>query len=103
MIPASEVATQLKKAVAGQVSVELLDKSHTWDEVYAGDVWFQIGDWQIAFFNDCDELDYTSIAKAPDGSNAEFSDWCTEEGITCPLDLLSTEERNELERLLAAA
>ena len=103
MIPATEVAAQLRKAVSGEVAVKLFDATRNWNEAFAGDVAFLIGEWKVTFFNDCDELDYTDSAEAPDGRTAEFDDWHTEESITCPLNLLSTEEYNELERLLAAA
>ena len=107
-IPASEVAALLRRAVAGEVPVLLVGPS--WDDIYAGNVHFSIDGWDIAFFNDCDELDYCDAAVAPDGRRAEFDHWYDDFDEADelhighePTELLSPQECDALAELLAAA
>lgn len=96
-----EVAEQFRRAIRGEVEVELADPEYSWDDAYAGNVEFLIGDWRVWFFNDCDELDYCDNATAPDGRAGEFDEWydAKEE----PTDLLESSEHAALERLLEQA
>lgn len=99
-IPGQEVCSVLRKAIAGQLVVELGIPSVTWDQVYSGIVPFRFEGWQISFFNDCDELDYCEAAIAPDGRSGAFLTWdsASEE----PVSLLSDSERQALEHMLKA-
>ena len=106
MIHSSEVAEQLKRALAGEVTITLADPEWSWARAFAGDVSFMVGDWRVTFFNDCDELDYTDRAEAPDGRKADRDDWCREAGEgrwQCPLSHLSLEEQARLESMLEQA
>lgn len=60
----------LNRVISGEVSVKC--KGRTWDEVYAGDVNFDMGGWHVRIFNDCGEIDYTDYIKAPDGRSMDF-------------------------------
>jgi hypothetical protein len=109
-LPSKDVAEQLIKAINGEEKIGLLNPGSTWDRTYAGDCWFKIGDWQVAFYNDCNSLDYTEKAIAPDGRTADFDDWCVEgaeqHGHTvcfCPLYLLTYEQQDALQELLQNA
>lgn len=106
-IPAEELADVFRKALAGEIPVRLTNPEFTWDGAYAGNAEFWFGDWRIEFFNDCDSLDYTEQAVAPDGRQCD--DWCTWQenpdggGIFCPLDLLSADECAAVEAVLKRA
>jgi hypothetical protein len=112
---APEVAEQLRKAVNGEVEVKLfrprksklkrveekLDKVpqlQSWNEVYAGNVEFAIGDWRVIIFNDCNELDYIDSAFAPNRLKGTFDSWSEN-----PLRYLTTAEQTQLELLLERA
>ena len=71
-IPGHDVCEILRKAISGQLEVELGIPSVTWDEAYAGIVPFRFDNWRISFFNDCDELDYCEVAIVPDGRSEVF-------------------------------
>lgn len=100
-LTATEVAEQLRHAIRGEAPVTLQPHWPTWDDVYAGNVEFVIGDWSITIFNDCDELDYVDSATAPDGRTAECNEWWAAEQD--PLRGFTKEEREELTKLLKAA
>ncbi|NDV77106.1 DUF7693 family protein [Burkholderia cenocepacia] len=100
MIAADEVTQVLRKALNGDVSVQLVGNMH-WHAVGSGNVEFAFGDWKVTFFNDAGELDYVDHAIAPDGRRASFDDWAGPTGHgRDPIDLLSTWEQCELSDLL---
>lgn len=96
-----EVVEQLIRAIRGDIPVSLTNPDRSWNNVFAGDCEFAIGDWKVAFFNDCDELDYCDRAEAPDGRKGDFDDWygANQE----PVELLSEAHRIALERILEKA
>lgn len=101
-----EVAKQIRKGLCGEIPIKLAVSDRDWLGTYAGDVSFKFGDWEITFFNDCDELDYTDNAKASDGRTANYEEWCTEStngSWCCPLSHLSVEEQNKLQSILEEA
>lgn len=105
-LTAQEVADQLRKAIRGEIAFRLANPEWTWDRVYAGNCMFDVGDWRITIFNDCDECDYVAYAGAPDGRHARFEDWCREqpEAISFdPIDLLAHEELLRLEGMCGMA
>jgi hypothetical protein len=67
---AKEYAEVLMGAIDGKIQVYRLGES--WDEIYAGNVEFDIDGWKITIFNDCDSIDYTDHVTAPDGREADF-------------------------------
>lgn len=72
----------------------------SWDAVYTGHFLVDIDGWQISIFNDCDQLDYCEECLSPDGRR-----WSFDPGDRFgadPIALLSTWERQTLERLLKA-
>jgi len=101
-VACADVAEQLRRAIRGEVAICVHPDSWTWDETYCGDVLFVVGDWKIAFFSDCDELDYCSDVDTPDGRHAEFDDWWTECDAE-PTMLLVPDELAALDRLLRVA
>lgn len=111
-IPATEVAELLRRAVRGEVSLRLQPGARDWNAVYAGNVAFDIGGWNVVVFNDCGELDYVAAAVAPDGRGSVFDDWFDELGwfgelgptnLENPVDLLDADEFVRLEWLLEDA
>jgi hypothetical protein len=102
VIPVEEIVTLLREAIAGTVPVRPVGP--TWHDVYAGDVTFQIGDWKVEVFNDCDSFDYINSVEAPDGRRAVFGDWWDGREIPiCPENQLSNAEIGALEELMENA
>jgi len=98
-IPGEEIAELFRKAIRREVKVAAIGQS--WNDVYAGDVRFRIGDYTLNIFNDCDELDYVDSAIAPDGRTGDFDDWW--KSRTEPVSLLTEEEQSQLEYRLESA
>jgi hypothetical protein len=58
--------------------------------------------WRVAFFSDAGALDYIERVETADGRRQE--EWFTEgEGFYCPLNEVTQDEFNALDRLLQAA
>lgn len=74
--------------------------SQSWSEVYCGLVVVEVDGWVITFYNDCDALDYCHSCYSPDNREYIF-DSCEQFG-TNPVELLSTWEHTQLEKLLTA-
>lgn len=101
-IPANELADLFRAASRGEVPVVLMPGQRPWKEKFSGNVTFRIGEYRVTFFNDCGELDYTDSATAPDGR--ECSDWDEgSQGIYCPLDMLTAQEQDALEKIVENA
>lgn len=98
-LTSQEVADHLRKAIRGGVEFKLHNPEWTWNRVYAGVCVFIVGDWEIAFFNDCDELDYVEEAVAPDGRRATFNELWEASGQMDAIDLLTDEELGTLESM----
>lgn len=100
-LTAAEVADQLRRAIRGEVPITLQPHWPTWDDVYAGNVEFVIGDWSVTIFNDCDELDYVDSATAPDGRTGECNEWWL--AAHDPLHGFTKEDSEKLTELLRTA
>lgn len=92
------VAQLLRDALLGKVEVRLATSGETWRRAYCGIVEFRIDGWLVAFFNDCDSLDYCEYAHAPDGRSGTFDLWY--EAGEEPIDLLTEAEQFALANLL---
>ena len=93
-----EVAQLFRDALLGNVEVRLETPGITWRDVYCGIVEFRIEGWLVAFFNDCNCLDYCEYAQAPDGRAGTFESWY-ETGEE-PIALLTAAEQFALANLL---
>lgn len=98
-VPGSEIAELLRKVLRGDEKALAVGSS--WGDVYAGEVRFRIGDYELLIFNDCNELDYVDSVKAPDGRVGDFDDWW--ESGTEPVQLLDEKEQRRLQDLLSEA
>ena len=94
-----EIAELFRKAIRREVKIAAVGES--WNQVYAGDVRFRIGDFTVVIFNDCNELDYVDSAFAADGREGDFDTWWNTE--MDPLKLLTPLEFQQLENLLERA
>lgn len=72
----------------------------SWNEIYHGLMPVGIDGWVLTLFNDCDTLDYCEYCRSPDGRVGTLELW-QRDGAD-PVELLSTREHEQLERLLAA-
>ena len=91
------VTEHLRQAINGLHEISLIGP--TWHEVFAGEVTVKIGGWTMAFFNDCDSLDYLDSAIDAHGAACDF-DWWYDNGGD-PLDYLNATERDRLYRILS--
>ncbi|MGA2570579.1 MAG: hypothetical protein ABSF23_08680 [Terracidiphilus sp.] len=98
-VSGQEILDLFRKAIRGEVKIVALGRS--WNDVYAGDVRFRIGDYEVVIFNDCNELDYADSVTAPDGRAGDFDDWWDTD--TEPVRLLTEPEYTALEHLLESA
>ncbi|VEF10876.1 phosphoglycerate mutase family protein [Pseudomonas fluorescens] len=86
--------------VALSKRIMMRSSTQSWSEIYHGLMPVEIDGWQLILFNDCDTLDYCEYCKSPDGRIGALELW-ERDGVD-PVELLSTWEREQLERLLAA-
>lgn len=98
-----EIANQLRLVADGEITPKFLERS--WHDTFAGDVPYQVGDWKIVIFNDCDGFDYVDSAIAPDGTKHNFEDWqnVDYEYVVEPTNLLDQEEFKRLYDALVGA
>lgn len=73
---------------------------HSWIEIYCGLMAVETDGWVITFYNDCDTLDYCDSCHNPEGRAYTFDS--SKRFGTDPVELLSTWEHRELERLLSS-
>jgi len=99
LIPGEEIAELFRKATRREVKIAAVGK--TWKEVYAGEVRFRMGGYEMVIYNDCNELDYVDSATAADGREGDFDDWWN--SGTEPVTLLTDHERRRLEDFLERA
>lgn len=71
----------------------------SWTEMYRGMMIVEIDGWVITFYNDCETLDYCDSCYGPDGSAYSFNS--SQHFGTDPVELLSTWEHAQLEKLLS--
>jgi hypothetical protein len=98
-VTSPELVELFHKAIRREVKVVALGES--WNDVYAGNVRFHIGDYTVVIFNDCNELDYVESATAADGREGEFDAWWF--ANLDPVSLLTELEYQQLENLLERA
>lgn len=98
-LPGEEIADLFRQALRREVGIVAVGQ--LWKQVYAGNVVFRIGGYQVVIFNDCDELDYVDSATAPDGRTADFDEWTF--AAAEPVSLLTVDERMQLEYRLESA
>lgn len=99
-ITAAEVATVLRRVLAGTLTLQVDKDGFSWGATYCGNVAFRAGPWRIVFYNDCDELDYVDEVDTDDGRHGEFGEWGEGRLPWCPLELLTSDECVALELLL---
>lgn len=109
-LKAEDVRQQMRRALRGEVTVAIRT-GDTWDDAYAGNVEFLVGDWKIVVFNDCDSFDYVESAVAPDGREGGYDSWAIENDGRDPDDWSNnnpdrgwtSDERTELVKLFKKA
>jgi hypothetical protein len=70
----------------------------SWDEIHAGHFQVNVDDWELAIYNNCDQLNYCEQCVSPDGRR-----WSLDSGDrfgTDPVALLSTWEHQTLDGML---
>lgn len=70
----------------------------SWPEIYCGLMVVEVDGWVVTLYNDCDTLDYCDSCYSPDGRAYIFDS--SERFGTDPVELLSTWEHQQLERML---
>ncbi|NWA24957.1 hypothetical protein HX870_29705 [Pseudomonas gingeri] len=75
--------------------------TQSWAEIYCGQMTVETDGWVITLYNDCDTLDYCDSCYSPDGRVYIFDSM--QRFGTDPIELLSTWEYAQLEKLLSAA
>lgn len=88
----------LRDIALGVRSMRRIGK-HSWAEIYCGLMTVETDGWVITFYNDCDTLDYCDSCYNPEGRVYSFDS--LQRFGTDPVELLSTWEHRELERLLS--
>lgn len=97
MLSHNEILDRLRSALVGATEIKLSTKEASWDDTWAGNVEFIIGDWIVTIFNDCDSLDYIDSVRSASGELLYEFD--TEND---PFLFVTPDERDALERLLKA-
>lgn len=98
-LTAHEVCQVLTDVALGK-RIMMRSSIQSWGEIYHGLMSVEIDGWLLTLFNDCDTLDYCEYGRSPDGRVGTLEPW-QRDGAD-PVDLLSSREREQLERLLAA-
>jgi len=73
---------------------------HSWTQIYCGLMTVEVDGWVLTFYNNCDTLDYCASCYDPDGRAYVFDS--NQRYGTDPVELLSTWEHQQLEKLLSA-
>ncbi|WP_165869889.1 hypothetical protein [Pseudomonas sp. LS-2] len=71
---------------------------YSWTEIYCGLMTVEVDGWVITLYNDCDTLDYCDSCFGPEGRAYTFDS--SQHFGTDPVELLSTWEHAQLEKLL---
>ncbi|OXR28233.1 hypothetical protein PSUM_27330 [Pseudomonas umsongensis] len=98
-LTAREVCQVLTDVALGK-RIMMRSSIQSWGEIYHGLMSVEIDGWLLTLFNDCDTLDYCEYCRSPDGRVGTLELW--QRAGNDPVELLSTWEREQLERLLAA-
>jgi hypothetical protein len=70
-----EIADLLRQVGRGEVAARLVEPGCSWEQVYVGNVEFDISGYRVVIFNDCDELDYVDSVVTPDDRVGDFEEW----------------------------
>lgn len=97
-LTARETYQVLRDIALGVRSMRRIGK-HSWAEIYCGLMTVETDGWVITFYNDCDTLDYCDSCYNPEGRAYTFDSF--QRFGTDPVELLSTWEHSELEKLLS--
>ncbi|MBD1551562.1 DUF7693 family protein [Pseudomonas typographi] len=92
-------ACQVLRDIALGVRIMRRLGNHSWGEIYCGLMTVDADGWVITLYNDCDTLDYCDSCYSPDGRAYLFDSF--QRYGTDPMELLSTWELAQLERLLS--
>jgi hypothetical protein len=76
--PVDEAVELLERIGRGEISLCLKDPEKDWDYVYAGEVVYLAGGYEIRVFNDCDSFDYVDSIITPNKRFGEYSLWQAE-------------------------
>lgn len=98
-LPPRETYQVLRDIALGTRTMRRLSE-HSWAQLNAGQMTVEVDGWVLTFCKDGDALDYCASCYAPDG-RAYVLDAGQRFG-TDPIELMSTWELRQLERLLAA-
>lgn len=98
-LTALEVSQVLTDVALGK-RIMMRSSIQSWSEIYHGDMPVKTGGWHLTLFNDCDTLDYCEYCRSPDGRVGTLELWLRDR--VDPVELMSSWERERLERLLAA-
>jgi hypothetical protein len=96
-LSAREVSQVLREITWGRRTMTKMD-DEPWDGIYAGHFHVRVDGWELAIYNDCNELNYCEECVSPDGRR-----WSFDSGDrygTDPIALLSVWEHQTLENLL---
>ena len=94
-------AYQIPRYIALEVRTMRRIGQQSWAEIYRGLMTVETDGWVLTFFNDCDVLDYCDSCYSPEGRAYVFDS--LQSYSTDPVELLSTWERAQLEKLLSVA
>ena len=54
-VSSGEVLDLLRDVGNGKIVPSLTDPAKDWLNVFAGEVYYTVGEWEVAIFNDCDD------------------------------------------------
>ncbi|MGP4958104.1 DUF7693 family protein [Pseudomonas helleri] len=99
-LTAREAYQILRDIALGVRSMRRLGEQ-SWAEIYCGLMTVETDGWVLTFYNDCDTLDYCDSCYSPEGRAYIFDS--LQSYSTDPVELLSTWEHAQLEKLLGVA
>ena len=99
-LTAREAYQILRDIALGVRSMRRLGQQ-SWAEIYCGLMTVEADGWVLTFYNDCDTLDYCDSCYSPEGRAYLFDS--LQSYSTDPVELLSTWECAQLEKLLSVA
>ena len=99
---AADVATLLREVLDGARPLRVSRSGRRWLEVAVGEVTVVAGDAELTFFADSACVDHLVRVVQQGEARGDFAGWLRADGVN-PIDLLTDQERVELERLLQEA
>lgn len=100
LLTAREAYQILRDIALGIRSMRRLGQQ-SWPDIYGGLMTVDADGWVLTFYNDCGTLDYCDSCYSPEGRAYVFDS--LQSYSTDPVELLSTWERAQLEKLLSVA